>query len=83
MLWYLTVKKIDDLFRELCSPSKQHIAILIDELRRFLLSGIVTMEDLIEEIMGDITDEYDEEAEQEIEKIADNVYLLDGAYFVG
>ena len=68
-------KKIDDLFRELQS-SKQHIAILIDEYGGF--SGIVTMEDLIEEIMGDITDEYDEEAEQEIEKIADNVYLLDG-----
>ena len=68
-------KKIDDLFRELQS-SKQHIAILIDEYGGF--SGIVTMEDLIEEIMGDITDEYDEETEQEIEKIADNVYLLDG-----
>jgi putative hemolysin len=68
-------KKIDDLFRELQS-SKQHIAILIDEYGGF--SGIVTMEDLIEEIMGDITDEYDEEAEQEIEKIADNIYLLDG-----
>lgn len=67
-------KKIDDLFRELQS-SKQHIAILIDEYGGF--SGIVTMEDLIEEIMGEIDDEYDEE-EENLQKLADNVYLLDG-----
>ncbi len=67
-------KNIDELFRDLQS-SKQHIAILIDEYGGF--SGIVTMEDLIEEIMGDITDEYDE-AMEELRRIGDNVYLLDG-----
>lgn len=67
-------KKIDDLFREL-QAAKQHIAILIDEYGGF--SGIVTMEDLIEEIMGDITDEYDE-AWEELEKVEENIYLLDG-----
>ncbi len=67
-------KNIDELFRDLQS-GKQHIAILIDEYGGF--SGIVTMEDLIEEIMGDITDEYDE-AMEELKRIGDNVYLLDG-----
>lgn len=50
-------QNIDDLFREMQSKH-QHIAILIDEYGGF--SGIVTMEDLVEEIMGDIEDEYDE-----------------------
>lgn len=67
-------KNINDLFRELQS-SKQHIAVLVDEYGGF--SGIVTMEDLIEEIVGDIDDEYDEE-EQAIEAISDMVYRLKG-----
>ncbi len=67
-------KNIDNLFREL-QASKQHIAILIDEYGGF--SGIVTMEDLIEEIMGDISDEYDE-AYQELQQIGENEYLLEG-----
>ncbi len=67
-------KNIDDLFRDL-QNSKQHIAILIDEYGGF--SGIVTMEDLVEEIMGDIDDEFDEE-EEELTKLDENIYLLDG-----
>jgi len=67
-------KNIDSLFFDLQS-SKQHIAILIDEYGGF--AGIVTMEDIIEEVMGDIDDEYDE-VEMEIEKLDDNTYLVDG-----
>ncbi|NLD20323.1 MAG: HlyC/CorC family transporter [Clostridiales bacterium] len=67
-------KNIDSLFFEL-QTTKQHIAILIDEYGGF--SGIVTMEDIIEEVMGDIDDEYDED-EPEIEKIAENIYVVDG-----
>lgn len=67
-------KNIDSLFFEL-QKTKQHIAILIDEYGGF--SGIVTMEDIIEEVMGDIDDEYDV-AEIEIEDLGNDRYLLDG-----
>ncbi|MGP1569311.1 MAG: hemolysin family protein [Eubacteriales bacterium] len=67
-------KKLDTLFFEL-QNSKQHIAILIDEYGGF--SGIVTMEDIIEQVMGNIDDEYDED-EDSIIKIDDNTYMLDG-----
>jgi len=67
-------KKINDLFFELQS-AKQQFAILIDEYGGF--SGIVTMEDIIEQIMGDIDDEYDEE-DPEIEKIGENTYMISG-----
>ena len=68
-------KNIDSLFFEM-QKLKQHIAILIDEYGGF--SGIVTMEDIIEEVMGEIDDEYDEEI-VEIEKIDENTYILDGS----
>ena len=68
-------KNIDSLFFEL-QKTKQQIAILIDEYGGFC--GIVTMEDIIEEVMGDIDDEYDEE-EQEIRKLAPDLYLIEGS----
>jgi len=67
-------KNIDILFRELQS-TKNHMAILIDEYGGF--SGIVTIEDIIEEIMGNIFDEYDEK-DEDIKKIDDNTYLVKG-----
>jgi len=68
-------KNINELFLELQSQ-RQHMAILIDEYGGF--SGIVTMEDLIEKIVGDIEDEYDME-EPDIIKIDDNSYYVSGA----
>ena len=68
-------KNIDSLFFEL-QTTKKHIAILIDEYGGF--SGIVTMEDIIEEVMGDIDDEYDEE-EPEIQKVDENTYVMEGS----
>ncbi len=67
-------KKIDKLFKEL-QTSKTHIAVLIDEYGGF--SGIVSIEDLIEEVMGNIDDEYDED-EPAIEKIDSNTYIISG-----
>lgn len=71
-------KNIDALFFEL-QIEKQHIAVLIDEYGGF--SGIVTMEDIIEEIVGDIEDEYDEEGHV-IDKVDDNNYYLDGNVYL-
>ena len=67
-------KNIDQLFKEL-QKSKNHLAVLIDEYGGF--SGIVTIEDLIEEVMGDINDEYDDD-EPFIRKIDNDTYIVNG-----
>ena len=54
---------------------KTHIALVTDQYGGF--RGIVTMEDLIEEVMGNINDEYDD-TPSPIDKIGDNIYLIDG-----
>lgn len=68
-------KNIDDLFQEM-QKLHQHIAILIDEYGG--MSGIVTMEDLVEEIMGEIEDEYDDAQAMMLRKLYDNVYEING-----
>lgn len=68
-------KEIDKLFREL-QKSKQQMAIVIDEYGG--TAGLVTMEDIIEELMGNIFDEYDEE-EIDYKKIDENTYLVSGS----
>lgn len=72
-------KFIRELLREL-QQSKKQIAILIDEYGSF--EGIVTMEDLVEEVMGDIEDEYDQE-NAKIEQIDANTYMVDGLVTIG
>ena len=67
-------KKTNDLFKIL-KEKKIHLAFLVDEYGGF--SGIVTMEDLIEEIVGDIDDEYDIE-EINIYKISENTFIAKG-----
>lgn len=67
-------KIIKDLFREL-QQSKKQIAVLIDEYGGF--AGIVTMEDLVEEVMGDIEDEYDPTSVK-VKKLDDSTYMIDG-----
>ncbi|WP_172297148.1 hemolysin family protein [Bacillus sp. WMMC1349] len=69
-----TSKKIDLLFKEL-QKYKVHIAIAIDEYGG--TAGIVTIEDLLEEIVGNIFDEHDEE-DKEIEKIDPSTYIVNG-----
>ena len=67
-------KKADELFRELQS-TKIHMAVVIDEYGG--TAGIVTIEDLLEEIVGNIFDEYDEE-EKEFEKLDENTFIISG-----
>lgn len=67
-------KKIDDLLREF-QENKVHIAIVVDEFGG--TSGLVTLEDILEEIVGEINDEYDEE-ETTYSKLSYNTYLFEG-----
>ena len=71
-------KNIDSLFREL-QIEKQHLAILIDEYGGF--SGIVSVEDIIEQIVGDIDDEFDEE-DRVIERVNDTTFIVDGNVYL-
>jgi CBS domain containing-hemolysin-like protein len=71
-------KKIDDLLKEL-QVHRVHMAIVIDEYSSFV--GIVTVEDIIEELVGDIMDEYDKE-EPEVQKLAEGVYIVDAQIWV-
>lgn len=67
-------KPIDEVFQELQKKNNQ-MAIVVDEYGG--TAGLVTMEDILEELVGDIFDEYDE-IENEYEKIDENTYLLNG-----
>ena len=67
-------KNVNSLFEELQS-SKKHMAVLIDEYGGF--SGIITIEDLIEEIMGEIDDEYDV-YDPDIHQISETVFRIRG-----
>ncbi len=67
-------KKLDDLLKEF-QEEKKHIAIVVDEYGGS--SGIVTLEDVLEEIVGEITDEFDEE-ELIFKKIDSKNYLFEG-----
>ncbi len=67
-------KKIDDLLREF-QKNKVHIAIVVDEFGG--TSGLVTLEDILEEIVGEINDEYDEE-ERNYTKLNYNTFIFEG-----
>ena len=67
-------KKIDDLLRDF-QAKRVHMAIVVDEYGG--TSGLITMEDIIEEIVGEINDEFDED-EIAYNKLDDNTYVFEG-----
>ena len=74
-LYIHQTEKVDDLL-QLLRTNKSHMAIVIDEYGGTM--GIVTMEDILEELVGEIWDEHDE-VEEPIQKIDDTTYILDGS----
>ena len=71
--------RADVLFRDM-QKKKTHIAIVVDEYGG--TSGLITMEDLLEEIVGNIYDEYDKPLPQEIQKIGDQQYRIAGGALI-
>jgi Mg2+/Co2+ transporter CorB len=67
---------LDDQLRQFMHKRK-HFALVVDEYGD--LQGLITLEDILEEIVGEITDEFDLDEEHGIKKIEDNQYLVDGA----
>lgn len=72
-------KKINSLLEEF-QKNKVHMAVVVDEYGGS--SGIVTLEDILEEIVGEIVDEFDEE-EEFYSQIADNIFIFDGKVLLG
>ena len=68
-------KKIDDLLKEF-QAKRLHMAVVVDEYGG--TSGIVTLEDIMEEIIGEIRDEFDDEIELDYQKIDDYNYIFEG-----
>ena len=75
VLYAPEAKKIDDLLREF-QKKRLHMAIVVDEYGGS--SGIVTLEDIMEEIIGEIKDEFDDPIEVEYQKLDDFLYLFEG-----
>ena len=71
-----STKKADSLFEEM-QKKKVHMAVVADEYGG--TAGIITMEDLIEEVMGDIQDEYDGEEQPDITELTEKVTIIEGS----
>lgn len=74
-LYTFEFRKIVELFKEM-KKTRNHMAVVLDEYGGTV--GLITIEDLVEEIVGDIEDEYDEE-KRPVEVVSDNEYVVDGS----
>ena len=78
-MYVVDTARLEDVLRQM-QKAKTHFGFVVDEHGG--VEGIITLEDLLEEIVGDISDEHDEEVNEQITPVAERVYMLDGALAV-
>lgn len=78
-MYVVDTARLEDVLRQM-QTAKSHFGFVVDEHGG--VEGIITLEDLLEEIVGDISDEHDEEVNEQIAPISERTYLLDGALAV-
>ena len=78
-MYVVDTARLEDVLRQM-QKAKTHFGFVVDEHGG--VEGIITLEDLLEEIVGDISDEHDEEVNEQIMQVDDRVFLLDGALAV-
>src|SRR5881227_947450 len=78
-IYVVDTARLEDVLRQM-QKAKSHFGFVVDEHGG--VEGIITLEDLLEEIVGDISDEHDEEVNEQIIQIDDRTYVLDGALAV-
>jgi CBS domain containing-hemolysin-like protein len=78
-LYVVDTARLEDVLRQM-QKAKAHFGFVVDEHGG--LEGIITLEDLLEEIVGDISDEHDEEVNEQIVAVEENKYLLSGGLAV-
>jgi CBS domain containing-hemolysin-like protein len=78
-LFVVDTARLDDVLRQM-QKAKIHFGFVVDEHGG--LEGIITLEDLLEEIVGEISDEHDEEVNEQITKLGDRRFLLEGGLAV-
>ena len=78
-LYVVDTARLEDVLRQM-QKAKGHFGFVVDEHGG--VEGIITLDDLLEEIVGDISDEHDEEVNEQIQERGDGTYMLDGALAV-
>ena len=78
-LFVVDTARLEDVLRQL-QKEKTHFGFVVDEHGG--LEGIITLEDLLEEIVGEISDEHDEEVNEQITPVGDNKFILAGGLAV-
>lgn len=74
-MYVVDTARLEDVLRQI-QQAKVHFGFVVDEHGG--VEGIITLEDLLEEIVGDISDEHDEEVNEQIRQVEERKYLLDG-----
>ncbi|MEO6392644.1 MAG: hemolysin family protein, partial [Pyrinomonadaceae bacterium] len=78
-IYVVDTARLEDVLRQM-QKAKVHFGFVVDEYGG--VEGIITLEDLLEEIVGDISDEHDEEVNEQIQPQPDGTYMLDGGLVV-